>query len=448
MLNSCTVTVAARNTYDHRLRNLVAAAGTAAINDVSLPRSTVATWKRKGHLAVVSSGTFDQSDVDLRARLVRLERRLVVIKALLRLLVVLVKVRGARLTGDRLPEGKDKARILSAIDRAMRIAPQWLVLAAIGMNASRIRRWKARSALCVLDDQVSCPKQQPSRLTFAEEQKMRGLVVSHELRHFSVRALAMHARRIGALFASDSTWWRTIHDKGWMRPKQRIHPESPKVGIRASRVGEILHVDVTVIKLLDGTKVFLQAVMDNFSRKILSWRVSPALEPWRTGELITQAASELQMVGAHGTNLLADSGVENLNTDVDEALKSTGIVRILAQIEVSYSNSMVEALWRQLKHAWLFLNRLDSLATVERLVAFYVEQHNTAIPHWTLKGRTPDEVFKGEAVDLPERLRDAHRDAIQARVATNRRLSCDSCQVATSAKEGDRQPRALARKDE
>jgi putative transposase len=90
--------------------------------------------------------------------------------------------------------------------------------------------------------------------------------------------------------------------------------------------------------------------------------------------------------------LLADSGVENTNTDVDDALKTTEIERKLAQLDVSYSNSMVEALWRQVKHAWLFQNRLDTLATVERLVAFYIEHDNSVMPHGALKGRTPDEV--------------------------------------------------------
>jgi hypothetical protein len=205
---------------------------------------------------------------------------------------------------------------------------------------------------------------------------------------------------------------------------------------------------VTVIRLLDNTKVIVQAVLDNFSRKILSWRVSPRLESWRTGEFIKQAAFELRKVGARGTSLLADSGVENVNADVEEALKSTGIGLVLAQIEVSYSNSMVEALWRQMKHAWLFLNRLDTLATVERLVAFYVEQHNVVIPQWVHRGRTPDEVFNGDAVELPERLHEAHRDAIRDRIAANRRLNCDSCQVDTSEKEGNHQLGELARKDE
>jgi hypothetical protein len=50
----------------------------------------------------------------------------------------------------------------------------------------------------------------------------------------------------------------------------------------------------------------------------------------------------------------ADSGIENVNADVDDALKTTEFGRALAQVEVSYSNSMLEALWQQMKHAWLY----------------------------------------------------------------------------------------------
>jgi hypothetical protein len=69
--------------------------------------------------------------------------------------------------------------------------------------------------------------------------------------------------------------------------------------------------------------------------------------------------------------VLADSGVENVNTQVD-ALITTGVLRrVLAFTELQFSNSMIEAWWRSLKHQWLFLHSLDSLGTVRRLVAFY-----------------------------------------------------------------------------
>ena len=79
--------------------------------------------------------------------------------------------------------------------------------------------------------------------------------------------------------------------------------------------------------------------------------------------------------------VLADAGVENVNAQVDDLI-STGVLRrVLAFTDLKFSNSMIEAWWRCLKHQWLFLHSLDSVTTVRRLVAFYVDQHNRVLPH-------------------------------------------------------------------
>ena len=57
--------------------------------------------------------------------------------------------------------------------------------------------------------------------------------------------------------------------------------------------------------------------------------------------------------------VLADAGVENVNAQVD-ALIHTGVLRrLLAFTELKFSNSMIEAWWRSLKHQWLFLHSLE-----------------------------------------------------------------------------------------
>jgi hypothetical protein len=82
----------------------------------------------------------------------------------------------------------------------------------------------------------------------------------------SVRGLALHAQRIGMLFASPATWGRLIQGRGWLRLRARVHPATPKEGVRATEPNEYSHIDVTVIRLLDGTRLYLHAVIDNFSR--------------------------------------------------------------------------------------------------------------------------------------------------------------------------------------
>jgi len=69
--------------------------------------------------------------------------------------------------------------------------------------------------------------------------------------------------------------------------------------------------------------------------------------------------------------VLADAGVENVNAQVDALIAAGVLRRLLAFTELKFSNSMIEAWWRSLKHQWLFLHPLDSVATIRRLVAFY-----------------------------------------------------------------------------
>jgi putative transposase len=100
---------------------------------------------------------------------------------------------------------------------------------------------------------------------------------------------------------------------------------------------------------------------------------------------------------------------------------------VLAQVEVSFSNSMIEAWWRSLKHGWLYLHQIDTLATLEKLVAFYVEQHNNVVPHAAFAGQTPDEMYFGRGNHVPGELAAGHARARAARLESNRQLSCGAC---------------------
>src|SRR5262249_1409828 len=93
---------------------------------------------------------------------------------------------------------------------------------------------------------------------------------------------------------------------------------------------------------------------------------------------------------------LADGGVGNVNGQVDELITTGVLRRVLALTELKFSNSMIEAWWRLLKHQWLFLHALDNVTTVRRLVAFYVQEHNTVLPHSAFRGQTPDEMYFGK----------------------------------------------------
>ena len=133
------------------------------------------------------------------------------------------------------------------------------------------------------------------------------MVESDDHRHMSLRGLALHAQRIGKIFASPSTRYRLARIAGWRRPSNRVYPAKPKIGIRAAAPGELLHLDVTIIKLLDGIRAYLHAVIDNYSRRILSWTLENQLGSGGTCLILREAAVQLiQRCG--DTTVVADSG--------------------------------------------------------------------------------------------------------------------------------------------
>jgi transposase InsO family protein len=196
--------------------------------------------------------------------------------------------------------------------------------------------------------------------------------------------------------------------------------------VRAREPDELWHVDTTAIRLLDGTKVYLHAVIDNLSRRILAWRVTDRFAVATTVAILRDA---VQGRGAReeSPTVVADAGVENVNADVDGLIEAGILSRVLALRDVTFSNSMIEAWWRTLKHQWLFLNTLDSIAAVRRLVEFYVAAHNAEIPHSAFRGQTPDEMYFGRGQGIAEQLEAARCRAREARVLANRAASCGAC---------------------
>jgi putative transposase len=167
-------------------------------------------------------------------------------------------------------------------------------------------------------------------------------------------------------------------------------------------------------------------VIDNFSRRILAWRVAQTFAPVNSVAVLVEAGRGA-MPSETTPVVLADAGVENVNAEVD-ALLATGVLRrVLAFTELKFSNSLIEAWWRSLKHQWLFLHSLDSVTTVRRLVAFYVQEHNRVLPHSACRGQTPDEMYFGTGDTVPADLTSRAAAARRARAEANRSAACRTC---------------------
>ena len=110
--------------YDHRLRDLVQRTGDLTIaTDLGVPRSTARGWLGAAPTVVVSLEVADLTEPELRQEILKLRRRVEKLAALLRLALALLHASGFRLSGERLPDGQAKRRILRAVDRRARVYP-------------------------------------------------------------------------------------------------------------------------------------------------------------------------------------------------------------------------------------------------------------------------------------------------------------------------------------
>jgi len=184
---------------------------------------------------------------------------------------------------------------------------------------------------------------------------VKDMATSIEYRHVSTVNLAMLAQRLGKVFASPSTWHRLVRKNGWRPPRRRVPPQKPKLGVRASSPDGIWHVDTSVVRLLDGSRAYLYAVIENFSRRILAWRAWGRFDPMKTMEVLVEAGRGARHSEASPT-LLADAGIENRNQAVDDLVSSGAVRRVLAQTEIWCSST-----------SGSFSTSLDTAESVHRL---------------------------------------------------------------------------------
>ncbi len=265
--------------YDHRLKDVVRASGrTDLARQHGVPESTARRW--------VSSQRPDV--VELQQQLAALEKKTRRPQAIARCALARVTATNANLDHTRIPDGESKQRLMTSIERARSGLPLRKVLKIVGLSASRYHAWK-RSQDCELDDTPSCPRLNSQQLTANEVATIKEMVTSEEYRHVPTGTLVILAQRLDKVYASPSTWRRLVRSRGWRRPRTRVHPLKPRVGVRAIRPNEVWHIDMTVIRLIDGEHLYLHAVLDSYSRRVLSWRLTETLCSISTVENLNEA---------------------------------------------------------------------------------------------------------------------------------------------------------------
>ena len=293
----------------------------------------------------------------------------------------------------RMPSQEEKEQLIAFI-KSYQNLPMTRKLALISLSKSRFYCWinKKLNSGC-LGDYSSCPKRNSKRITFQEVQDIRALIEREDLNDMSLTSLYWYGRRKRLIHISISTWFKYIRRFNMLEgtePRKWCRPD--KKGIKAIRPNEIWHIDVTQIKLLDRSKVYVQVILDNYSRYIVAWKLFTKVNGLGTRSLIQEAKEKVNI--DNGCILVSDGGTENINHVVKACLNGSKLNHEIAQVDIDYSNSMVEAFFRSLKQYSVYKNQYENYEYAKVGIERYIANYNEKIPRHVFGGITPLEKYK------------------------------------------------------
>src|SRR5271166_1641007 len=170
-------------------------------------------------------------------------------------------------------------------------------------------------------------------------------------------------------------------------PGHKIYPYLLR-GIEITRPNQVWAMDITYIPMARGF-VYLAVVLDWFSRRILSWRVSITMEASFCVETLEEALAR------HGTPDIfnTDQGSQFTGAAFTGVLSNNGIAISMDGKGAWRDNVFVERLWRSVKYEEVYLRAYDSVGDARALLGHYLDFYNSRRPHSSLDGMTPDQAY-------------------------------------------------------
>ncbi len=170
-------------------------------------------------------------------------------------------------------------------------------------------------------------------------------------------------------------------------PDHKIYPYALR-GLKINRSNQVWCTDITYIPIKGGF-LYLIAVMDWYSRKVLSWRLSNTMEAGFCVEALEE------VLRTHGTPDIfnTDQGSQFTSSEFTNVLKANDIKISMDGKGRWMDNVFIERLWRSLKYECVYLNAIENGSQARKEIGAWLYFYNHTRPHSTFNGLTPSEVY-------------------------------------------------------
>ena len=170
-------------------------------------------------------------------------------------------------------------------------------------------------------------------------------------------------------------------------PGHKIYPYLLR-DVRVTQANHVWALDTTYIPMERGF-VYLTAVVDVASRRVLAHKVATTLEACHAAQVISEA------LGKYGTPEIVntDQGSQFTATDFTDVVLQAGCKLSMDGRGAWRDNVFVERLWRTIKYEHVYKHVYASVADARTLIGRHIDWYNTERPHSSLEDQTPDEAY-------------------------------------------------------
>jgi hypothetical protein len=383
---------------------------------LNFPRSTALSWIRTGRKVIKFNMTSDVGLLD-KIKSLELEKE--------RAKNYFTKELISKLTDKEKLFSKNKKEVVKTIEKFKKWNSINGMCRSIGMNSNTFYRYRIEINGCPRINYKSCKILSPNQLTFREQEKIHDLANDRSLFHLSVKGLQYYAFRNKILSCGYDSWRKYVREFKLENRLRKKKKKKYREGIRAKKINEIWHIDVTEFKLKNGEKAYLQAVMDNYSRKIIHWNLSSN----KKASLSVSTMLEATKLNCPEV-LMSDGGGENTSINIKKLLHGKGILSLIAKKDILFSNSMIESFFNTLKNRYLNRCKRYTFSKLYKQICRSVNYFNNAALS-VLHGARPNELFEDKVLvsDLKSKLRGEIINAKEIRHIVNKRCFRQRCSL-------------------
>jgi putative transposase len=209
--------------------------------------------------------------------------------------------------------------------------------------------------------------------------------MARHLRRQSYNVGRHRVRRLMRLMGIEAVYQRPR--TSMPHPQHKTYPYLLR-GLDIVRPNHVWCADITYIPVRRGF-LYLVAIMDWHSRKVLSWRLSNTMDTGFCIEALEEALARYGKPEIFNT----DQGSQFTSFDFTSLLNDHGIKISMDGKGRWMDNVFIERLWRSLKYECVYLNAFDNGLQARREIGRWIAHYNADRPHSTFGGQTPNEVY-------------------------------------------------------